>query len=418
LSRKPLNVPHPGPPPGPLPNHPLKGTSPDGVGVEGDSTSGVGVYASSGQSNGLYAESNSPTESAIFGLTGAGTGVEGRGGIGVGVKGSGQANGVLGTSNTGTGVEGDSQSGVGVKGTSSSAVGVYGTSAQSDAIKGVSSSPQNAGVSGTNDSGGNGVWAEAAKADAIFGRGGKNGVHGETASATDSGVWGNNTSTSPSPGYGVSGTSTNGFGVFGQGKKGAAMFAGDVHTVGNVETIGNVNTQGDYTIRGNVTTFKDLTLSSGNLNLSTGNVNLGGGDIFLTHADCAEDFDVSESDEVEPGTVMVVDEGGAIHECKQEYDKRIVGVVSGAGNNKPAIILDRRQTRNRRVPVALMGKVYCKADAEYSPINVGDLLTSSQTAGHAMKAQDAGRALGSVVGKALAPLKGGRGLIPVLIALQ
>jgi len=46
------------------------------------------------------------------------------------------------------------------------------------------------------------------------------------------------------------------------------------------------------------------------------------------------------------------------------------------------------------------------------------LLTTSDIPGFAMKASDPGRAFGSVLGKALQPLPAGRGLIPVLIALQ
>jgi hypothetical protein len=65
-----------------------------------------------------------------------------------------------------------------------------------------------------------------------------------------------------------------------------------------------------------------------------------------------------------------------------------------------------------------MGKVYCKVDAELSPLEVGDLLTTSATPGHAMKATDPLNAFGAVIGKALRPLKTGKGLIPILIALQ
>ena len=53
------------------------------------------------------------------------------------------------------------------------------------------------------------------------------------------------------------------------------------------------------------------------------------------------------------------------------------------------------------MPVALVGKVYCKVDASYSPIEVGDLLTTSLTPGHAMKANDHVKAFGAVIGKAL-----------------
>jgi len=70
------------------------------------------------------------------------------------------------------------------------------------------------------------------------------------------------------------------------------------------------------------------------------------------------------------------------------------------------------------MPIALIGKVYCRVDAEYVPIEVGDLQTTSPTPGHAMKADDHLKAFGAVIGKALRPLRSGQGLIPILIALQ
>jgi hypothetical protein len=57
-------------------------------------------------------------------------------------------------------------------------------------------------------------------------------------------------------------------------------------------------------------------------------------------------------------------------------------------------------------------------DASYAPIEVGDLLTTAPTPGYAMKASDPLKAFGAVIGKALCPLKAGRGLVPILIALQ
>jgi hypothetical protein len=70
------------------------------------------------------------------------------------------------------------------------------------------------------------------------------------------------------------------------------------------------------------------------------------------------------------------------------------------------------------VQVALAGRVMCKAEARSAPIEVGDLLTTSATPGHAMKAADPGRAFGTVIGKAMAPLAAGEGMIPVLVTLQ
>jgi hypothetical protein len=143
-----------------------------------------------------------------------------------------------------------------------------------------------------------------------------------------------------------------------------------------------------------------------------------GHDIVLPNADCAEDFDVADADLIEPGMVMVVGDEGGLRQCCCAYDKRVAGVISGAGEYKPGIVLDKRDSQRNRKPVALFGKVYCKVDAGYAPIQAGDLLTTSPTAGHAMKACDPLKAFGAVVGKALCGLDQGCALIPVLVALQ
>ncbi len=141
----------------------------------------------------------------------------------------------------------------------------------------------------------------------------------------------------------------------------------------------------------------------------------------MTGADCAEEFDIAqpaEAVEIEPGTVMVLDQEGGLRQSQRAYDKRVAGVISGAGDYRPAMILDRQQSQDNRLPVALVGKVYCKVDAQYAPIDVGDLLTTSPTPGYAMKADDPLKAFGSVIGKALRSLEAGQGMIPILIALQ
>lgn len=143
-----------------------------------------------------------------------------------------------------------------------------------------------------------------------------------------------------------------------------------------------------------------------------------GKDIMLANADCAEDFDVAEADFIEPGTVMIVGEEGVLHQSYQPYDKRVAGVISGAGGYKPGIVLDKQQLQSNRKPIALLGKVFCKVDAQFGAIVVGDLLTTSPTLGHAMKISDPLKAFGAVIGKALRPLQEGKGLIPILIALQ
>jgi hypothetical protein len=119
------------------------------------------------------------------------------------------------------------------------------------------------------------------------------------------------------------------------------------------------------------------------------------------------------------GSVMVIDQAGTLSESQTAYDPRVAGVISGAGGRKPAITLDKQAPgRARRLPLALSGKVYCKVDAKFDPIQVGDLLVTSPTRAHAMKASDRARAFGAVIGKALEGLERGQGLIPILVCLQ
>ena len=142
------------------------------------------------------------------------------------------------------------------------------------------------------------------------------------------------------------------------------------------------------------------------------------GDVRLARADCAENFDVADAQVLEPGTVMVIGGAEKLQQCTEAYDKRVAGVISGAGDCKPGMILGHRLSQDERMPLALTGKVFCKVDAQFAPVAVGDLLTTSPSPGYAMKATDATKAFGAVIGKALRPLTEGRGLIPILVALQ
>jgi hypothetical protein len=142
------------------------------------------------------------------------------------------------------------------------------------------------------------------------------------------------------------------------------------------------------------------------------------GDIMLASADCAEEFETDQPVEIEPGTVMVIDKETRLQPSTEPYDRKVAGVVSGAGDCRPGIVLGKKHEQKNRIPVALVGRVYCKADAKYSPIEVGDMLTTSFTPGHAMKVTEPTRAFGAVIGKALAALNEGEGIIPILVALQ
>lgn len=142
------------------------------------------------------------------------------------------------------------------------------------------------------------------------------------------------------------------------------------------------------------------------------------GDVRLAGADCAEEFSLDGDTPPEPGTVMVIAGDERICQAAYAYDTRVAGVCSGAGTYRPGLILGRQPATGTRVALALAGRVFCRVDARYAPISIGDLLTTSATYGHAMRAVDKRRARGAILGKALRPLTDGCGLIPVLVTLQ
>ena len=298
---------------------------------------------------------------------------------GPGVMGISNANGVWGKS-TGdglgsSGVFGEAIDGPGVAGVSKGSVGVDAKSETGPAaLRAIHSGVGGPGVFGQSKA--VGVWGKSL-GDGL----GSSGVFGE---AVD--------------GPGVSGSSMGSVGVDAKSQSGPAairaVHAGDGLAglfVGHVHVTRNVLVDGDLEVRG---------------------------DIRLANADCAEDFDIAFAVAVEPGTVMVLGDDGALVPADRAYDRRVVGVVSGAGSYQPGIVLDRRDTAALRQPIALLGKVFCKADARFGSIAVGDLLTTSPTLGHAMAASDPLQAFGAVIGKSLGALPNGQGLIPVLIALR
>lgn len=140
-------------------------------------------------------------------------------------------------------------------------------------------------------------------------------------------------------------------------------------------------------------------------------------------ADISEPFEIAgESDALLPGMVVCIDFANPerLMLSAAAYDRKVAGVISGANGVKPGLMLRQEGTAaDGTHPVALTGRVYvwCDADAG-GPIEPGDLLTTSDTRGHAMKVSDHTRANGAVLGKAMGRLDHGRGMVLVLVALQ
>lgn len=343
--------------------------------------------------------------------------------------------GVEGWSDTNYGVSGDSRTFPGVRGTSKDARGIEGWSTNNDGVWGISklaagvhgiAEEQGVGVVGESEgwmgiygkskstSGGAGVMGEGDPGPGVIGKSSKwVGVYGETAGGP-AGVWGEH----KSAGVGVKAVSKDGAGLAAYSTSKEAIHA-ETKSPGTAAIAAyNLNPNGT-----GAAIFAKKEGTQGHAGFFVGKVHVTGdlsvdGDITLTNADCAEDFDIADADSIEPGTVMVVGDEGALYQSRKAYDKCVAGVVSGAGDYKPGIVLDKQPSSHNRQPIALLGKVFCKVDAQFGAIGVGDLLTTSPTPGYAMGVEDPLKAFGAVIGKALRPLIDGQGLIPILIALQ
>ena len=136
-------------------------------------------------------------------------------------------------------------------------------------------------------------------------------------------------------------------------------------------------------------------------------------------ADLAEPFPMKE-ESIEKGSVVIIDDEhpGHLKRSTRAYDTRVAGIVSGANGIKPGIALKQEGVLDQGENVALTGRVYVKADAAHGAIKPGDLLTTSDVPGHAMKVTDHAKSQGAILGKAMSALKEGTGLVLVLVTLQ
>ncbi|MEZ4864188.1 MAG: hypothetical protein R3C14_22945 [Caldilineaceae bacterium] len=138
-------------------------------------------------------------------------------------------------------------------------------------------------------------------------------------------------------------------------------------------------------------------------------------------SDLAEPFTINGDDEITPGMVVVIDphDPGQLRLTDQAYDRTVAGIVSGAGDVQPGMIMQQQGTAlSGAYPVALTGRVYVWADTSNGLIEPGDLLTTAARPGYAMKVTDYKQAQGAILGKAMSPLEEGSGLVLVLVTLQ
>ncbi|MBU0494528.1 MAG: hypothetical protein KKB13_21980 [Chloroflexi bacterium] len=338
----------------------LGGYSPDGTGVHGQSTNGMGMSGFSFNQVAIYGESTYNTAGFFTSTHGIGVGSntlsDDPAVAAVEAVNLGAGPGVIAFSNDRPGVYGHSVNGHGVEGVSVNEVGVYG---QSDNTAGFFVS-----------------------VDSV-------GVHGESIN-----------------GPAATFTSTNGPGVLveGAGLEGLRI----------LDTVG-----GDYIVAGSdadpdfrVTNAGDVFADGGyNCGLGTG-AEPGICIIQNSPADLAEMLPARQG--LEPGDVLVIGPDGRLARCTRAYQPTVIGAYS----TRPGYLGGgEHRGQEGYVPLAVAGIVPVKASAENGPIQPGDLLVASATPGHAMKASP-NPPVGTVIGKALAGLDAGSGLILMLAMLQ
>jgi hypothetical protein len=144
-------------------------------------------------------------------------------------------------------------------------------------------------------------------------------------------------------------------------------------------------------------------------------------------ADFAEAFAVEgDARDYEPGDVLVISErsDATVERCVEAASTRVAGVVA----TRPGVLMSPRGTAEDMkdaVPLGVVGVIPTRVSAEGGAIHRGDLLVTSGTPGHAMKASPVllgGVAVyptGAVLGKALEEFAGpGTGVIKVLVNVR
>lgn len=343
-----------------------------GAGVFGYSSGpAVGVLAVSEGSDGLSGRTNAANKAAVAGYTEINSSLAGS---------------FLHAGN-GTAVQGDSGNGWGVFGRSQSSIGVFGqTITGGTGLLGRNESSAGQAVHGYSPGGASGVRGDSGTGD---------GVIGVTGGTSKSGVVGINNNAAGLAG--VAGLSSNGTAVFGKTDAAGAAAAFFWNSAGGDA----IRTDGAIRVGGRTIT-RVLEITGG--------------------ADVAEPFITKTPDEIQPGHVVTIAEDGTgtLELSRTAYNTCVAGIVSGANGINPGLCLSQEGVNHDgHHKVALSGRVYCLADATLGEIKPGDLLTTSDTPGHAMKVRDHSRSQGAILGKAMSRLgKGEKGHVLVLVTLQ
>lgn len=301
-------------------------------------------------------------------------------------------------------------SGKAVDAWSTSGIAVYGESGSSSGVYGVTSAASTAAVAGrSTGSSGVGVYGEGNNNVGVWGYG-KTGVYG-AGSSGGYGVLGYNTS-----GQGGRFTTDNGDGVYGSAK-GVGMWGVWGTSASSYGVLGNTDVSGGY---GLYTNDKIYT-GGGCVGCTSMLIAQNGDDKPLELGDIVVISGIADPISPEATRPVLV-----VRKADTASSQGVVGVVEGRyvsqlvtkRQEEQIVVEDAHTSEEPAAPGEYLTVVYrglarVKVDGSFSAIKVGDLLTSSSTVGHAMKAGltaaqgeklVGGYLPGTIIGKALEPL--------------
>jgi hypothetical protein len=292
----------------------------------------------------------------------------------------GNGNGIRGYA-TGTGL--------GVYGESQDAAGVAGRSIGGNGVEGYSTTRY-------------GIFAHSDNSDGLYVDGaGNNGVH--VASAGDHGVY---VASAGWSGVSVGSASVAGVWVASAGQDGVLVSTAGwdgFHVVGPVG--------GSYYGSGLQGEEDFLVLNTGEVRSKVGFATPSSGFAqILPVSGLMSDYETG--DVIVMGTLLG---NGRVEQAAVPNSPTVIGVYA----ESPGFLSGQPVPKDEAalgIPVTIMGIVPVKVSAENGPIQAGDLLVTSSTPGHAMRADNPQP--GTILGKALESLDEGTGIIQVLLMLQ